>query len=362
MARVKRCKGSFVCRMRKAGLIAAIALCVVLSGCGTIRQLKEGIEQPVLTADDADKKAGLYHEIALKQRSRAEAYIQIVGGDIELPPTPSETKPSDYRTYTFDVWVNNGLVTNPRQAIRDGSLVIDVTGAEATFHVVEYGQGLATEQERLDAGITGASLQTESSNVVRIAVSSKSLNQSFTIIAKLTEPAEQFEARRRVGVNQALEAFDRAVRLCTGACRKNERDPGNLSVAEHGEKAERLLFEQNPYMAVRTIRVFNGDLHTQVYMLSDTEVRDAFGSSFARAFFVGRAYFRNRHTNRKLIVHTTSLRARTLFYREPEREGWFDRASEADTDLRYGYLERLDDFDAPAPRLTAAQRWQLRDT
>lgn len=73
----------------------------------------------------------------------------------------------------------------------------------------------------------------------------------------------------------------------------------------------------NPWRDYKKITVFGGDLRTQIVKLSREEVEDAFGETFAKYFHVGRVYIRNTHTTKKLVVYTTSLRTRCLFYREP---------------------------------------------
>lgn len=89
----RRCTWGLVSSMGQWLLVNSTAPCVILSGYGAERR-RESIEQPMLTADEADKKVDLHPEIALKQRTRAKAYIQIVGGDIGPLPTPAEAQPS----------------------------------------------------------------------------------------------------------------------------------------------------------------------------------------------------------------------------------------------------------------------------
>jgi hypothetical protein len=346
--------------VRVLSVVLIVASLTALSGCRFYRQTKERIVQPVITAGDPDEKAGIYHEIALKERDRSEAFIQIIGPDIDLPPTPGDESLADTRTYLYDVWVNNGLISDPVRAIEQGELVIDVANADATLLPVTYGNALAPNGGGASGGAGAGPDPLRSKNLVRVAITSTNLTQSFTIIAKVSNPAEQFEAERRRHLHAKLDEFNDVARHCDRKCRKDPKHPTYLDVTLKGEHIEKRLFEPNPYMAMRTVRVFNGDLHTQVYMLSDHEVRDAFGSSFARAFYVGRAYFRNRHTDKKLIVHTTSLRARTLFYREPEEDTWFGREDVVNADTRFGYIERLDvPEETPIP-LTTSQEQLLK--
>lgn len=313
------------------------ALSIANVGCNTtgLRQIRDGLQPRVLVTEKNEDKANLYNEIGLAQRTRAEAYIQILGSDVELPPTSGADQTSDIRKYYFDIWVDKTLIDNPKKAIQDGNLIIDVANAKATFEEVTYGNSLlmtqasqpsASQEKCLEHGkITGpdgtkkcpVSLL-QSGSIIRVSVDSRDITQSFTIIAKLNTQAGKFESERRYQLNLALSDYKKKSDACDKKCREKKDKDENNQYIKLRQRAETILFEQNPYMATRVVKVFNGDLHTQVYMLSDTETKDAFGSNFARSFFVGKAYLRNRHTEKKLIVHTTSLRARTLFYREPQ--------------------------------------------
>ena len=76
----------------------------------------------------------------------------------------------------------------------------------------------------------------------------------------------------------------------------------------------------NPYGEKKLVRVFNGDLRTQIIVVSEDEVKNQFGKEFVKFFHVGRIYLRNQHVDKKLIVYTTSIRAKTTLYREPNDE------------------------------------------
>jgi hypothetical protein len=310
---------------------ALAVIAIANAGCSAVglRQIKDGLQPRVLVTEKNEDKANLYNEIGLAQRTRAEAYIQILGSDVELPPTAGADQTSDVRKYYFDIWVDQSLIDNPKQAIHDGKLVIDVANVKATFEEVAYGNSLYMKKG--DQKATSSAPLT-SRSIIRVVVNSRDITQSFTIIAKLNIEAGKFESERGYQLQLALSEYKIKANECNENCRKKRHPSDKFESYEKArERAETKLFEQNPYMATRIVKVFNGDLHTQVYMLSDTETKDAFGSNFARSYYVGKAYLRNRHTENKLIVHTTSLRARTLFYREPQtkngtsKAGIFDR-------------------------------------
>jgi|GEM_PF-3968318 len=75
------------------------------------------------------------------------------------------------------------------------------------------------------------------------------------------------------------------------------------------------------WMAVRQVKVFYGDIRTRVQIVSRTEARSLFGSTFAEHFYVGRVFLRNRSTTKSLAVFTTSMRVPVLFYRRTELPG-----------------------------------------
>jgi hypothetical protein len=308
-----------------------------LCACNTVQQMREGLRPKPLISTNAVDKAEIYGEIAAAQKRRSEAFVQIVGGDIELPPTAGQDKPGETRKYHIDVWFDNSVIgaSGIEDAIQDGEIIIEVLGAKAKILKAFYGES--------------KDILPSSRHMVRIELDSRDLTQSFTVMAKAVRRAERQHEEQRADLDASKNKLKEAMMACQEQCRKylsnNEKAitaQGSRAIVQDdaqsklafayiaaGEAYERLQSEQNPYMASKTIRVFNGDLHTQVYMLSDEETRDGFGTHFARYFYVGKAYFRNRHTDKKLIVHTTSLRARTVFYREPvkNREGdsWRDK-------------------------------------
>ncbi len=319
-----------------------VVIAIANSGCSTrFRQMRDGLQPRVLVTEKNEDKANLYNEIGLAQRTRTEAYIQILGSDVELPPTAGADQTSDVRKYYFDIWVDQTLIDNPKKAISDGELVIDVANVKATLEEVTYGSSLYMKKKVPQGDgsqkCSGSEKKQQQCNdpplasgsIIRVVVDSRDITQSFTIIAKLNTRAGKFESERRYQLNLALSDYKQKADACNERCRREKKNEDAAKIAAYEksrERAETILFEQNPNLATRVVKVFNGDLHTQIYMLSDTETKDAFGSNFARSFYVGKAYLRNRHTENKLIVHTTSLRARTLFYREPQTKDGTSKA------------------------------------
>jgi hypothetical protein len=73
----------------------------------------------------------------------------------------------------------------------------------------------------------------------------------------------------------------------------------------------------NPFKVTRQVRVYYGDLRTRVEIVSQDEASASFGPQFAKFFYVGRIFLRNRNHEKRLLVYTTSLRANALMYRPP---------------------------------------------
>lgn len=332
-------------------ICVGFAICC-LGACGTLsEQVRNGVLPKPLNAPDAGDKAEVYSEIAAAQKKQSEAFVQIVSGDIELPLTAGQDRPNDNRTYYIDVWFDNSMVgveqdkkeNSLEQAIRDGKIVVEVLGAKAKISVAEYGDDAPLKRSR---------------SKIIVEVNSRDLTQSFTVIAKSVPDAGRWQAEQKRRLDQLLEKLKDIRNKCKKECedyllenRERIAAHGSRAISAElthknnareyilaGERYEAASSEPNPYMAVKMIRVFNGDLHTQVYMLSEEETQDAFGTNFAKYFYVGKAYFRNRHTDKKLIVHTTSLRARTVFYREPVSDGvnasWFSEFFRKDRNQR----------------------------
>lgn len=355
-------------RRTTAFLVPTLAsLLIFSSGCSTttIKRITDGV-QPVLPAGtDPERQARVYQEISLSERERQQAHVQIIGGDVELPPSASADKAAEQRTYDFYVWISAPSIIDLKDSLQSGELSIDVLNTKAKIEEVKYGSFRAQD-------VTGSGIlldELKSGKVVRVSVNSRDITQSFTIVVGLSALAAEYEDERKADFERIKIKYSEAHQLCekNPKCKKMmrqelsfDRDDKNRTDIDNqlyeryitaAKKMEQHIQEENPYLATKVVRVFNGDLHTQVYMLSDAETRDAFGSNFARHFYVGKAYFRNRHSDMKLIVNTTSLRAKTLFYRAPSRSG------SGKTAERYAYLDYYaDDRKKIDPYLTVAQK------
>ncbi|HJU38799.1 MAG TPA: hypothetical protein VJ724_04445, partial [Tahibacter sp.] len=249
-------------------------LATFVAGCATFTP---PVRKPETIVDEKTLEARLktYREIEERQQRRSASHVRIEGTDIREPPSLS---PVTSRMYSFDLWFNADAVGDDAyKALLDHRVTIDVAGVPATF-------------ERVNYGTNGSTIH--SSNMIRVKVPYAKGISSFNIIAYINDAMEDFESER---MSRAEKARD---------CKE-----------DNCENLRELLYAPNPYLEVKRVRVFNGDLTTRIYMLSKREVENAFGKAFAEAFYVGKAYFRNEQTEGKLIVHTTSLRARTLFRR-----------------------------------------------
>ncbi len=347
-----------------------VAAMLFTTSCGTVsfQRMRDGVQPITPMSGDPEKQAHIYQEIGLSERQRQEAHVQIVGGDIELPPTAGADKPVEQRTYDFYVWVSAPTIFDVETALRNGELLIDVLNAKARIEEVKYGSFKGPE----GAGKGGATGDLTSGNVVRVSIDSRDITQSFTLVAKLPRLATEYGNQRAIEFQRLRNEYEEMRQQCesNNLCIKKMKrnDLSDKEIADRttikdayrkyiaaSRKLERHMQEENPYMATRVVKVFNGDLHTQVYMLSDAETRDAFGTNFARHFYVGKAYFRNRHSDMKLIVNTTSLRAKTLFYRAPTRSDPDDGFEYSAARYRY-----LNDFfgpeEAPSAMLSVDQQ------
>ncbi|MBF8276581.1 MAG: hypothetical protein HW390_1654 [Candidatus Brocadiaceae bacterium] len=210
------------------------------------------------------------------------------------------------------MWINNpfnGTDTtksekNINELISEKDLEVDVVGAKATITPVPYGD------------------KTDSRSSVQIQVNSKDIAQSFSIIAWFPKKYQGFEDDRKKNIKKYQDDYD------TYKLRYVDKPWWPLWIT-HSDKEKldeidrKLTHErdrQNPFGEKKLVRVFNGDLRTQIILASEDEVENQFGKEFAKYFFVGRIYLRNQHVDKKLIVYTTSIRAKTMLYREPNEE------------------------------------------
>ena len=173
-----------------------------------------------------------------------------------------------------------------------------------------------------------------------IVVNSEDIKHTLTVVAQFKIAAKEYEIRRQ----KNLALIRDLVKKLTDSNKKESKDKDNRSfmmkeilLKTDGEKEELLALKKdyerikatpNPFRDVQEIPVYNGDLKTQIYMLSEEEIKDAFGEAFNAAFSVGRVYFNNQHDDKKLIVNTTSLRAKVLYYKRPQSESIFFKSKD----------------------------------
>jgi len=269
------------------------------------------------------------HLADLEERTKRvqERFVWIVADDIELPLATAGANPPDEKEYTFYVWAK---LDKPLDAVLQKELLVDVLGADATIAPVRYPE----------ANLPGkVAKELPSASVIKVTVKSGAIHSNLTILAWHRDLFPKYETDR-------LKRIDEARARVAAAKLKVADAPGDKELRKKLQTAYRelevLVSRPNPYGEVKRVRVFNGDLHTSISILSLEEARDAFGKNFARYFYVGRAYFWNPHPDKKLIINTTSLRARTLFYREPNPElaKYFLSAQDKGDFARYEYLER----------------------
>ncbi|MCZ7608448.1 MAG: hypothetical protein M5U25_20880 [Planctomycetota bacterium] len=269
---------------------------------------------PDIDSEDLAKATTYRAELSVQEAQWENVHVWIDAKDIELPMTPSGDSPPDERLYHFYIWANR-----PSHISKDGELNIDIVGCKATKEPVTYSNSPSASP---------------SEHVTRITVSSKDITGSFTILAWFPNQFESWEKDRQGQIHQRLAELKNDFQ-------DEHKWRENKNFASKARELESLLRAPNPFGAIQTVRVFNGDLHTQIYMLSEDEVVHAFGPDFARFFHVGKAYFLNKHPDKDLIVHTTSMKARCLFYREPDDDlaKYFDGLE--DPYQRYQYLQLL---------------------
>lgn len=280
-----------------------ICILLLLSGCAQHPQTIH--DAKVFKEKDIQNFNEIYEEIERVSKTPNSRHVWIEGGEkIILPQTASADEATEHRTYTFDVFVDisnlknkNGAKKTLQQAIADGDIEIDVLGCEAKVQPVAY-QRLSDSTP-----ISGY----DSRHVVRIYINSQDLSRSITIFAWRKSKFNEFEKQRSAHIhflkNELLKAKD------------------DLAASRNiGSQLEQIMRMKNPWAEIKKIQVYGGDLITSISMVSEPEVIDAFGKNFNKYFYVGKVYFKNRHQTKKLVINTTSLRAKCLFYREPNPE------------------------------------------
>lgn len=319
---------------------------------------------------DIAQQYELQQEIELLQHRMNHRMVHVEAQDIELPPKTDYDEAPDDRVYTMTVWAQDPRwdpdervepgrsLTKPRTALQmynSGDLRINVLGVDRFIvrpQLIESREPTARslpsengpgEDER---GVVGKRIDKHFNNTLIVQVFSEDLSQQVTVSAWFPGYFERWEGERRDRL-QCL--FNRGgLPMDELKCAKPDQ-----CLAAHQEQAtqanpavwaavEEELARKNPFGQRKKVQIFNGDLHTQVYMLSKDEIVDAFGPNFARYFFVGRSYFRNRHPDKTLVINTTSMRVKCLFYREPNKKAAKAFGSKfTETGDRYSYLRRL---------------------
>lgn len=330
---------------RLIGLLAMGS--VLLVGCSHLDRrnpLTNVYEKPKLgidATDDWQHTLQRYRDLEVRERVLAASHVHIEGGDIRVPPTlePAER----LRTYDFYVWFNESAIKGSAfEALRNGLVTVDVSGTEATFSPVTYS----------DEGANRASAAPASRSLIRVSVPYTKDLASFDIIAYIGDRMDEFERTREERVAERAAECRREPRPSSRSAAGNASPSAEASRVVDGksrapsacEELYARLYQKNPFLEVRHVRVFNGDLTTRIYMLSLPEVENAFGRAFANAFYVGKTYFHNNNGSKRLIVHTTSLRARTVFARNGATR---TSARLFDPDYPKGYLPPENHSQAP---------------
>lgn len=284
----------------------------LISGCGFIYMGPE--DTPDTAGIELAKRLEARQEIQLKNMRRAARSVYIHAYDIELPLEPGQGQPPETKEYVFEVWAH----MDPRQTSED-LLQIEILGAKARIEEADYGS--SSEPRKSQA-------------VHRIVVRSDEVKQNITIMAWYPKAYANHEKERTATIR---DLQGRIKTLQRGTDDENDSEKKKLFVA-----LQEVIDAPNPFGEVRVVRVLDGNLHTRVVMLSRAEIQQAFGHMFAKYFYVGRAYFANKHSDKDLVVNTTSLQARCLFYRSPNERLSKEFLEKDGADLsRYDYLLRI---------------------
>jgi hypothetical protein len=314
------------------------------------------------------KEARILAEIQHKSLVRDPQFVQITADRVQLPPTSdSDSLPPEVPYHFFVTAVlppekgDGQRFPSAEELLASGRLRIELTGV-TRFSVRLQGHAPTGEQRERDAA-AGDIASSRSSNTLLVTVTSRDIVGPIGIAAWFPREYASFERARRGAI------------VISG--QKSPGIPGGAGAGGDGsaakERTEDLLRQANPYGATARIPVYSGDLHTSIIPVSETEVNAAFGSAFRRNYFVGRVYLRNqRGDGRTLLVNTTSIRARCLFYRSPRKgiAGAFEGSSTWDdfirrtrvaartgaatdnaafADVRAQVLKRLGSLDASTP-------------
>jgi hypothetical protein len=221
--------------------------------------------------------------------------VFINGLDIQLPLTSGDFDPQDNRTYSFYIWAYDAdaPITKTLEEMReDGSFSLEVIGVKASISLPDYLPASGPPQQLLRSvtnGISSSDVDSmKSRNVLEVRIRSQDLTGPFTIVAWFPDKYRNWQA--------------------------NQWRHNDLSTVNQGGSA---TAQENPYGEKREVKVYNGDLRTRIDIVDEREAESSFGRQFAKHFYVGRIYLRNRHPDKRMVVYTTSLRANLLFYRPP---------------------------------------------
>ena len=231
-------------------------------------------------------------------------HVIIEGEDIQLPLTSGKLAPQERRIYSFYVWAHHPTYSRQMSLAdmwRKGYFSLEVVGAKAAIRVPDY--------VPMDPPAKFAPVQTnlppeelKSRSVLEVELRSDDMIRGFSIIAWFPQ-----DYMGHVATNPIPPIPESPSGLSTNA----------TAISNQAAMAELALRAGNPWGERRDVKVYSGDLRTRVDIIDEKEATASFGERFARFFYVGRVYFRNRHPDKRLLVYTTSLRANALLYRPP---------------------------------------------
>lgn len=204
-------------------------------------------------------------------------HVVIEGADIQLPVSSGKLDPQEHRTYSFYIWGDHPDLSGGKsleELRKEGVFSVEVLGVQAEISVPNYSPKSAPA-----APGNGVTKEMSSRGALEVRVRSQDLSRPFSIIAWF--PKEYLK--------------------------EAERNPAKNRVSN-----------SNPWGDRRDVKVYNGDLRTRIDIVDEKEARASFGERFAKFFYVGRIYLRNRSQDKRLVVYTTSMRANVLVYRPPQ--------------------------------------------
>lgn len=282
--------------MAKAQLLLVLSVLALVGACSS----------PTVTTSEFSSDQNTARQEAEDNALRGgAAHVTIFGASIiRLPPTPGvfDASADNERAYDFTVYSpTEGSGQSIAQRLSRGELKVDVVGADATITPVAYGMESSTAIS-------------ESKDALRVRLTSAALGPSVKIIAYLPERAQEWASKQAAKIEKARKDLNAALNQD-----KNPSVKGaDASLLKDLTSAlDRELTRKNPFSAIHDVQVFNGDLYTDIQVLDKKAAEDSFGKEFTKYFFVARARFSNRQDTRSLIVNTTSMRARVVFYRRP---------------------------------------------